>query len=121
MSSLNKILEDYGKLYSVIYEQDPAAVPPAPVPAAAPPMDPAAAAPPAPAAPAPADAEAEEAPLSDVDKVQDMQDALGIDPSKLLPADKSVFKDEVTPKNAIVKLKKMRQIIQDNEPPTHLR
>jgi hypothetical protein len=115
MSRLNKILERYGKVYGVLYEQDPVAAPPAPAPP--PGAMPAA---PAPAA-APPPAPEPEAPSNEVANVQRTQDALGIDPSKLQPNDQSVFKDEVTPKNANVKRKKIDQIIQDNEPPTAVR
>ena len=123
MSRLNDVLEEYGKLYGIVSEQMPPP-PPAGDPGMGAPA-PAAAAPPPPPAPAgpegqPPEEEAKPSAREDVEKVQDMQDALGIDPSKLMSTDKSVFSDEVTPINALKKLKKIRQIVQDNKPPTDL-
>ena len=122
MSKLVNVLEKYGKLYGLVSENmpppaDPSMGAPAPAAAAPPP-------PPAPAGPPgeqlPPQEDEQPSPREDVEKVQDMQDALGIDPSKLMSTDKSVFSDEVTPINARKKLKKIRQIVQDNKPPTDL-
>ena len=120
MSKLVEVLEKYGKLYGLVSEEMP--MPGAdPAMGAAPPAAPAPPPPPAPAGPpAPPAEDAKPSAREDVEKVQDMQDALGIDPSKLMSSDKSVFSDEVTPINAQKKLKKIRQIVQDNKPPTDL-
>ena len=107
MSKVTEVINKYSDLYGLISEQDPAA---------APPPDPAAGAvPPAPAAPPPAP----EPPShqQDVQKIQAIQDALGIDPKNIMTVDKGVFADTVTPENAKATYKKLLQIIQDNQNP----
>lgn len=120
MSKLTDVLNKYGKLYGVVSEN----MPPPPggdAMGGAPPAAPAPPPPPAPAGPTPPPEEdVKPSAREDVEKVQDMQDALGIDPSKLMSTDKAIFSQEVTPINAQKKLKKIRQIVQDNKPPTDL-